>query len=207
MKRISKDPVVRRKEIIQTAQKLFAEQGYTSTPVEAIIKSAGIAKGTFYYYFKSKHELLGAIVEQISADLQQYYTSVLETKELSVIEKLKRMLRGPEKNLLSDPEIMEIFHLPENREFQEKVSIQTIEVIAPLIAEVVIQGNREGVFKADNPLEIIQILLASSLFLLDGGLFEWVPDKQSALLQTLQALFEMAIGVGPGELDFISHTG
>lgn len=206
MKRVIKDPVIRRQEIIQVARQLFVEQGYANTPVEAIIKSAGIAKGTFYYYFKSKHELLKAIVEQIGIDLQSYYNTILTMPDLSPVEKLERMIRGPEKNILSDPEMMEILHTPENRELQERLNCQTIEVIAPLIAQVIEQGNDEGVFRADNPLESIQVLLASSLFLLDGGLFDWTPEKRQALLKTLQAHFEMAIGVSSGDLGFISQS-
>lgn len=206
MKRVIKDPVVRRKEIIQVAEKLFAEQGYSKTSVEAIIHNAGIAKGTFYHYFKSKDELLGAIVEQIGLDLQSYYSAILSTQGISAVDKLQRMLRGPEKDAISNSVVMDIVHTHANRELQEKMNIQTIEVIAPLIAQVLVQGNKEGIFNAKNPEEIVQILLAGSQFLLDGGLFSWSAEKQVALLQTFQTLFESAIGVKPGELDFITET-
>ncbi len=206
MKRVVKDPVVRRKEIIEVAEKLFVEQGYAKTPVETIITKAGIAKGTFYHYFKSKHELLGAIVEQIGVDLQSYYTSVLSKQELSAVEKLKQMLRGPEKDAISSTALMDILHKKENREFQEQLNVQTINVIAPLIAQVVEQGNEEGAFSAKNPEETVQILLAGSQFLLDGGLFNWPPEKQNKLLKTFQVLFESAVGAKPGDLDFLSNV-
>ena len=56
--RISKDYDVRKNEILDMAQKLFFEMGYEQTSVSNIIDAVGVAKGTFYYYFKSKEELL-----------------------------------------------------------------------------------------------------------------------------------------------------
>ena len=63
MVRITKATEERRLEIIETAQKLFGERGFNNTPVDAIIQEMGVAKGTFYYYFKSKEEVLEAIAD------------------------------------------------------------------------------------------------------------------------------------------------
>ena len=205
MTRVVKDPVTRKKEIIEVAEKLFVEVGYDKTSVEAIILRAGIAKGTFYHYFKSKKELLANIVEQIGLEMQSFYTSVLVTEDLSAIEKLKLMLRGPEKNSISSRPVMEVLHKVENRMLQEQLNVQAIQIIAPLLGKAVEQGNKEGVFQAKNPEEIAQILIASSQFLLDSGLFNWEPEKQLKLLQTLQSIFELVVGVKPGELDFLSQ--
>ena len=192
-------------EIINAAKKLFTTHGYSHTPVKAIIKEAGIAKGTFYYYFKSKNDLLGALVEQIGLEMESYYKAIIQIKELSALDKLKLMLKGPEKKAISDNPIMEILHKPENREFQEQLNIQAVKIIAPLIAEVIEQGNKEGLFNAAFPEDAVQILLAGSQFILDSGLFNWTAEKKGALLETLQTLFEMAIGAKPGSLDFITE--
>ncbi len=53
MTRTVKEAKERRLEIIQTAERLFKVHGYNETPVDAIVKEMGVAKGTFYYYFKS----------------------------------------------------------------------------------------------------------------------------------------------------------
>lgn len=52
--RIIKEYEERRKEILETAERLFLTKGYTKTTVNDILKEIGIAKGTFYHYFKSK---------------------------------------------------------------------------------------------------------------------------------------------------------
>lgn len=53
-----------RKRIVVAAAELFAENGYLETDLRAICRAAHITSGAFYYHFKSKEELQGAIIEQ-----------------------------------------------------------------------------------------------------------------------------------------------
>lgn len=55
---------MRRAEIIEAAQKVFAEQGYERASVADICAEAGIAHGTFYYYFKNKLSVLEGVLEK-----------------------------------------------------------------------------------------------------------------------------------------------
>jgi len=53
-----------RDRLLQTAARLFYEQGYKGTGINAVIKEAGIAKASFYHHFKSKEDLLVTTLEQ-----------------------------------------------------------------------------------------------------------------------------------------------
>ena len=64
MVRIVKEHEERKNELLDAAQALFYQNGYETTSVAKIIDSVGIAKGTFYHYFKSKTDLLDQIVER-----------------------------------------------------------------------------------------------------------------------------------------------
>lgn len=204
MKRVVKQPDVRRMEIIHAAEKLFEQNGYTKTSVEAIIKEVGIAKGTFYYYFKSKQEILRALVEVISIEVESYFASILQKKDLTATEKLHLMLSSPEKNAIIRASIMEILHKPENRELQEKLNIQAVEIIAPHIAGVFAQGFKEGDFQHLVSLETIQVILAGMQFVIGSGLFQWPQQKQIALTLSIQSLLEQLAGVEIGAFAFIS---
>lgn len=63
------------KTIIESAIKLFAQKGFSSTSIQEIASSSGISKGAFYLHFKSKEALLLAIL--------QYYFDKLKTEVLS----------------------------------------------------------------------------------------------------------------------------
>ena len=205
MKRIIKNPDVRRSEIISAAKKLFDKHGYEKTPVELIIKQAGIAKGTFYYYFKAKEDILAEIVEQIGTEMASYFTSIVEKKNLTAIEKLRCMLTSDEKKVITSSSVMETIHHPENRALQEQLNIKGIKIIAPLIINVLEQGYKEGCFKKFPSVECIQLLLAGSQFLLESGLFKWSSKKQMAFLKSIQLMLEQLIDAEPGALSFISE--
>jgi TetR/AcrR family transcriptional repressor of nem operon len=51
-------------KLISTAQGLMLTQGYQPTSVDEIIASAGVSKGSFYHYFKSKEELGAAVAKE-----------------------------------------------------------------------------------------------------------------------------------------------
>ena len=72
MARIVKEADERRNEILDAAETLFTEKGYSKTTIIDILNQVGIAKGTFYYYFKSKEEVMDAIIERfIEQDVQK----------------------------------------------------------------------------------------------------------------------------------------
>ena len=54
----------RREEFINAAEKLFKKNGVVETTVNAIVKEVDVAKGLFYYYFKSKNDVIEAISEK-----------------------------------------------------------------------------------------------------------------------------------------------
>ncbi len=203
-KRVIKHPDVRKLEITRAAEILFRKKGYAATSVESIIQKAGIAKGTFYYYFKTKQDILKNLVEQIATNMETYFISVIEDNHLSAIQKLKKLLRSPEKKEKINPSVMKIIHRPENRELQEELNIIAIKVIAPLLAKVFQQGKKEGVFNNTVSVESMQLILAGSQFVLDSGLFHWSSEQRKKFLKELQRMTEQIAGAKPNTLSFIS---
>lgn len=58
-----------RQEILTAARALFLEKGYDATSVDDLVLAANVAKGTFYYHFNSKDELLHALQELVMDEL------------------------------------------------------------------------------------------------------------------------------------------
>ncbi|MED1785470.1 TetR/AcrR family transcriptional regulator [Brevibacillus fortis] len=203
MKRIVKDPTTRRAEILEAAGELFRNQGYVHTTVDAIIQKVGVAKGTFYYYFKSKEEILEAFVQSMVDTLCEQYKKIADDPTLSVMEKVRQMLRSQSHGIDKQAEWMESLHRPENRELHERLNIAIILKIAPVLAQVIEQGNKEAVFDVENALETVQFLLAGSQFLLESGIFQWDQDEQSKRLQAMQVIIERSLGAAPGSFSFL----
>lgn len=203
MKRIAKDPKVRQMEILEAAGELFRNQGYVNTTVEAIIKKVGVAKGTFYYYFKSKEDILDALVHEMIDQLCEEYKKIANDPEMNAMDKMRQMLRGENKLSEKDSEFMEDLHRPENRELHERINMEIIMKISPIFAQVIEQGKRESVFDVENSLETVQFLLAGSQFLLESGLFKWNQEEQMKRIQSMQAIIERSLGANPGSFSFI----
>ena len=53
-----------KRRIFNTALKLFAEKGYDSTSIEEITAVSGVAKGTLYYHFSNKEEILDLLLTE-----------------------------------------------------------------------------------------------------------------------------------------------
>ncbi len=74
-KRVTKSPDVRRQELMDAAVRVFADKGISRTTVSDITDSAGVAKGTFYLYFDSKEQLLGAMKERLVDEILEHATA------------------------------------------------------------------------------------------------------------------------------------
>ena len=62
MPRIHRPTAQRREEILDAAHTLFTTKGFQPTTMEDILRIVGIAKGTLYYHFPSKEQILRALV-------------------------------------------------------------------------------------------------------------------------------------------------
>lgn len=204
MARITKAREERRLEIVETAGRLFREVGYAKCSVDMIIRDIGVAKGTFYYYFKSKEEILGAIVERTLVQLVEMVEQVADDTSLTALEKMRRLLSNSHVGDDDTLELAELLHLPGNRELHEITNIQTVLRLSPAFARVVEQGKREGVFAADHPLETIQLLMTGTQFLLDGGLFSFSKQEQRARREAAQEVIEKSLGARSGSFDFMN---
>lgn len=69
---------IKRKNIIDAAYNLFVKKSVSETAIDDIVNSAGVAKGTFYLYFKNKYDLLDQIIIYKSAELVESAFKSLE---------------------------------------------------------------------------------------------------------------------------------
>ena len=71
--RVTKEPEIRKQEILDTALKLFGENGYEKTSITDIAKAIGVAQGLCYRYFPSKEALFDSAIEQYADVLVEQF--------------------------------------------------------------------------------------------------------------------------------------
>ncbi|MBS4204421.1 TetR/AcrR family transcriptional regulator [Lederbergia citrea] len=122
----------KRKEIIESAIKLFAENGFYNTSVQDIVTDCAMSKGAFYNYFSSKEELHIAIFQYYFEQMSTR-TIEIDKENLNPREKMKKQLGVPFEELTKHKEFF-IMYLREQsfsinkelREFMEKAQFETL---------------------------------------------------------------------------------
>ena len=90
----------RREQLLNTALRLFAEEGYEATSISKIAKEAGVAKGLLYNYFASKEELMEQIIYLGIGKMSGLFTTI--RKEGDPKEVIKEALYQVRDSLKSD---------------------------------------------------------------------------------------------------------
>lgn len=204
--RISKKPEERKNEILDNAEKLFSTKGYSKTTINDILLAVGIAKGTFYYYFKSKEEVMDAIVIRFIDNGIENIKAIAQNKDLNAKEKLFQIIMYKNPDIAEKEPILEQFHQVSNAEMHQKSLVQTILKLTPILTDVVEQGIQEGSFNTPYPKEVVEFLLVSSQFLFDEGIFSWTQEEILKKSEALVYITEASLGVKKGSFDYIMHS-
>ena len=212
MARTVKDPDERRRELIASAQKLFYTKGYESTSVSDIVHEAGVAKGTFYYYFDSKQAVLEAMVDELVAYSVTLIRPIVEDPVLNAAEKWIQAFRiiGNWK-IDRKSEMMALLRMmmaDENVLLRYKTNLKTVDALAGELAKIIAQGVGEGVFNTRFGEDAAKIALGSSLtlstsmydLLLHPDQFDDPPALAKQNISAVQDAIERILGAEAGSL-------
>ena len=112
--RVVKEVNVRKSEILDAAELLFETKGFDGTSTTDILNEAGIARGTLYYHFKSKEDILDAIIERMTGSLVAKATEIAGKKDEPVLRRLTQMMLALHVDNGLGYEIIEQVHKPQN---------------------------------------------------------------------------------------------
>jgi AcrR family transcriptional regulator len=157
---------VRRTELIDIAEQLFIKKGYEHTAVSDIVKKANVAQGTFYYYFKSKEEILDNIIERYIAYSVEGLSKIANEKGPNAVEKLVNYFlfsSSFRKNKLS---MMQYLHEERNAHLHLKFERQIPKKTVKPLAKIITQGVKENIFDTKYPEETAKAFIGVSAMVL-----------------------------------------
>jgi AcrR family transcriptional regulator len=70
-----------RSQLIAVATRLFAEQGYEDTSIDAVLREAGVSRGSLYHHFASKEALFEAVLEDVEAKVGERTLAATEVAD------------------------------------------------------------------------------------------------------------------------------
>ncbi|WP_010676989.1 TetR/AcrR family transcriptional regulator [Bacillus timonensis] len=89
----------KKKMLIDAALHLFEKKGYMQTSVQDIVEYANVTKGSFYYYFESKEDVLYLIHDEFIEYELNKVTEIMELPGLTYTEKLEKMILATWKSI------------------------------------------------------------------------------------------------------------
>lgn len=193
--RIVKEHDERKNEIIDTAAALFIDKGYDQCSINDILNSIGIAKGTFYHYFKSKEDVLDAAVNKMSEQILIQVQEIAAKKEIPPLDRIIQVLLAIRVTDHTEKALIQEMHKMQNALLHQKTLVSIITTLTPVFTEIVKEGNTLGIFQCKYPEESIQILLSATLTLLDDGIFRLDKAQTTKVFEAIVYAMEKMLGV------------
>lgn len=162
--RTIKNPHERKREFLDTARKLFFSKGYEQTSVDEIIKEVGLSKGSFYYYFKSKEDLLDELTKELSLQILTKIEEIVNRDDLDAISKLNKSFSEAAaikfENIQLIKTLLKVLCDEKNVYFRYKIYQKNTDIVAPEFYRIVQQGIKEKIFNTPYPLESSKMIFA-----------------------------------------------
>lgn len=202
--RKTKAPEERKKEILDTANELFSQKGFDDTSVNDILERIGIAKGTFYYYFKSKEEVMDALVERCAAIMFERAKTVAADKDLGVHEKIFAAVMALNMRDTGSEELLRQMHKPQNALMHEKSLITLIEGATPILAGIVREGIEAGLFDTPCPEECVEMIITYTQIAFDDQISSSDEDKTRKIAAFINNI-ERLLGTEKGAFAYVNN--
>lgn len=183
----NKHPEQTVEQILSISARLFIEKGYEKTSIQEIMEALGMSKGAIYHHFKSKEAILEAVIDRRS----KYATALLDrliqqTQASTAREKLAIILEV----LIADPEAHSLDTLLaaqiNNPQFVVTGITSSVQIDAPAIAQIMLEGKADGSITTAFPTECAEIFMLLMNIWMNPVLFERDFEETVKRLKALQ---------------------
>jgi len=179
--------------ILSVSTKLFLEKGYDKTSMQDIVNALGMSKGAIFHHFRSKDEIFEAVMAKITDEQVVKYKDMLtnQMQHLNAREKLMSLTR---RSLSENENIVSKMLITRIQDPKVTISMMkfNMDTSAPLLADVIREGIKDGSINTEYPDECAQVALLLLNVWCDPVIFEC--DKQTfrKRLEYLQFLMKVS---------------
>lgn len=188
MRKETKD--VNKQTIINEAEKLFFYNGYKNTSLQQVAQRLNVTRPAIYHYFKSKEQIILAIIDEVIEKTEKYFTELLLLEAPAYI-KFEKMVENHILLILENQIKVGIF-FEEQKSLPEEVTMKTKEVIEQYYrtaAEWFHDGIKEGYFIDVSPSIAVQTILGSC-----NWAYKWYsPDGALSKCELSQLMSEILL--------------
>ncbi|MEH7346231.1 TetR/AcrR family transcriptional regulator [Bacillus sp. JJ1532] len=198
--RVVKKAEERRNEILDAADELFGQKGFDGTTTKDILDKVGIARGTLYYHFKSKEDLMDALIERYNNHLLGVAKEISKDKRIPIIERIVLVVLSMNLRGGSNKEIMEHIHKPQNALMHQKIQKVIINGITPIMTEIIQDGIEQGMFQTPYPYECMEMVVTYMNTVFDDDMVEMTAEERASRIHAFIFNSERLLGTENGSL-------
>ncbi|NIS82515.1 MAG: TetR family transcriptional regulator [Anaerolineales bacterium] len=168
----------RKSEILDAAAVVFSRAGFHETRMDDVAEQAGVSKGTLYWYFESKEDLIFKLLDRMFEREFQKASELLQV-EIPVREKLELILDSTTQEIAEleplMPILFEFWGMVQRRDEVRRVMgryyLDYLDVVVPLLQ----QGIEQGEFRQLDPRDVAVAMGA----IIEGTIILWaaIPER------------------------------
>ena len=163
MSGVREKTISRKDQILRAAQNFFYTLGYEKTSIQDIIDEVGIAKGTFYHYFRSKTDLLDSVVTMMFSEAMSRIVPELQDGTERASSKFRKLFRSIAmwkiRNRDLFRELISVLYRDDNIVLRHKMMTHSMAILIPVLEDIISQGVSEGEFHVESPYDSAVVLL------------------------------------------------
>ncbi|MBQ7027040.1 MAG: TetR/AcrR family transcriptional regulator [Ruminococcus sp.] len=192
--------------ILNAAEELMYnnEQSKNEITVDMIARKAGIGKGSIYYYFKSKDEIIDAVIERCySAAVNKYFADINSAS--STFDKLNILMRSilKEEFLDNSRNVIMALHLQDDIILHYKLMTIAIRTISPILSRILTDGTKDGSVTTDAPLESAEMIIAMLTLLLNTCVYKKNDESLIKKMKLFAEVLETCLKSEKGSFSFL----
>lgn len=192
-------------QILDALQELLKKEKIQTISVSEIAQTAGIGKGSIYYYFPSKDAILDALVERNYEKPLQTAKDLADQTDISPFTRMAMIFQAC-RNSSSEFLKSENHAGPDTQErsfLHQKYINHIITELKPVLAEIIRQGIQSGEIHFENPEALAEIVLIVLTVKIDNTLIPSSKEEIDSTISALISLLEKGTGNPPGSLNFL----
>lgn len=201
--RITKDPETRKKEFVNAARELFMEKGFDNTSINDITNKVGMSHGSFFYYFKSKNEVMKDVISDNLSYWKNYMTNLVDDDELNALEKMQTLFCLIVESRQTKQNMNDFFQKEGNAVMYREQRKKSREIILPLITQIVEQGTKEGLFNIGYPKETVEYVGYVVENLGENLEAAQSDDEYHRKIRALEIFLARVAGIGENEFNLL----
>ena len=155
--RIVKEAEERKNEILDVAERLFGTKGFDNTSTNDILNEIGIARGTLYYHFKSKEEIIDALSEKLFFE-NNPFVIVKKRKDLNGLQKMREVIKINYADAARNKLSKHTLPVLKNPRILAGMIDTDRKLITPLWLELIEEGQRDGSIQTEYAKELSELL-------------------------------------------------